>query len=206
MAHPDDRSRAGRRERAARTGRAHGIGAAELASGRRIDLGPHRLAGQLHPVADPQNRQAQLEDRRIALGRSGFVDTRRPAREDQGQRVQLANALGRDVVADDPRKRMPLANPARDELDILSTEIKDQYGSRRRVGIRHELLSCKDQGTAESFVECTYRFVHQAYQTRSGLHNSPNRRPPNLAMAGAFWRFCAFLARPHLQSSIPETS
>ena len=102
------------------------FGAAELAGRVALDLAPHRLAGQLHPVADPQDRQPQLEDRRIALRRSGLVDTRRTAREDQGQRVELANPLGRDVVADDPREGMPLANPARDELDILSTEIEDQ--------------------------------------------------------------------------------
>ena len=176
VAHPDDRlardvveERLGRVQHAA-------LGAAELAGRRRIDLGPHRLAGQLHPVADPQDRHAQLEDRRIALRCPGLVDARRPAREDQGQRVQLANSLGRDVVADDPRKRMPLAHPARDELDVLSTEIQDQYGTCRRVGIRHELLSWKDEETSRLRRNVPIDFVHQVYQKRPGLHNSANSR------------------------------
>ena len=33
-------------------------------------------------------------------------------------------------MADDPRKGMPLANPTRDELNILSTEIEDQVPGR----------------------------------------------------------------------------
>ena len=54
---------------------------------------------------------------------------------------ELADPLGRDVVADDPRERMPLAHPARDELDVLRTEIEDEYRPFRRVGIRHLRLS-----------------------------------------------------------------
>ena len=63
------------------------------------------------------------------MGRARLVDARRPAGKDDRQRVQLADSLCRDVVADDPREGMPLANPARDELDVLGTEIKDEYGA-----------------------------------------------------------------------------
>jgi hypothetical protein len=40
-------------------------------------------------------------------------------------------------VADNPREGMTLTNPARDQLDVLGTEIEDQNRTRRGVGIRH---------------------------------------------------------------------
>ena len=75
------------------------------------------------------------------MRRTGLVDARRPAGEDQGQRVQLADPLGRDVVADDPREGMPLANPPGDELDVLRAEIEDQDGPRRGIKRLHDDLS-----------------------------------------------------------------
>ena len=184
MAHPDGRFlRDVAKERLGRIQHMT-LGAAELACRRRVDLAPQHLAGQLHPVADPQDRQPQLEDRRIALRRPGFVNTRRPARENQGERVQLANPLGRDVMADDPRKRMTLANPASNELHILSTEIKDQYGSRRRVGIRHELLS-ENLRTCRYRSKNTYRFVHQILSNRRRTAQLTNMARKDMSRASS---------------------
>ena len=94
------------------------------------------------------------------FGAAGLVNTRRPARENQGERVELANSLGRNVMTDDPGKRMPLAHAASDELHILGTKIEHQYRSRGRVGIRHESLSAKS-ANLPFISQDTYRFVHQ---------------------------------------------
>ncbi len=102
-----------------------------------MDLAPEGLARQLHPVADPQDRHAQREDRRIAAGAPGSYTLDGPPERIKRQRVELPHPLGRDVVADDPRKGVPLADPPRDELDVLGPEIKHQYGTRCRVVIRH---------------------------------------------------------------------
>ncbi len=74
------------------------FGAAELTRRRGLDPGPHRLAGQLHPVADPQDRQAQLEDRRVAMRSARLVDARRAAREDRAP-AGSARARARAVMS-----------------------------------------------------------------------------------------------------------
>jgi hypothetical protein len=43
-------------------------------------------------------------------------------------------------VADDPGERMVLANPARDELDVLGAEIEDEHGAFCWIGIGHEQI------------------------------------------------------------------
>ena len=115
--------------------------AAEFAARRvGLDRDAHRLADQLHAVADAQDRHAQLEDRRIAVRSAGLVNAGRAAGEDDRQRIELADSFRGDVVADDPREGMMLANPARDELDVLGAEIEDEDGSFCRIGIRHERI------------------------------------------------------------------
>ena len=79
-----------------------------------------------------------------------LVNARRAAGENDRQRIQLADALRRDVVADDPRKGMAFANPARNELDVLGTEIEDENGSLSRIGICHEAFLA-GKGTAETW-------------------------------------------------------
>ena len=67
------------------------------------------------------------------MRRAGLVHAPGTAREDQGQRVQLPHAFGRDVVADDPGEGVPLADPACDELDVLCSKVEDQNRSRRGI-------------------------------------------------------------------------
>ena len=81
------------------------------------------------------------------MRRTGLVHAARTAGEDQGQRVQLPDPLGRDVVADDPREGVPLADPPCDELDVLCSEVEDQDGSRRGIDELHELLRSSGKET-----------------------------------------------------------
>ena len=136
VAHPDDRLMRDVVEQRLVRVEDTALGPPELAPRRvRLDLAPHRLADQLHAVADAENGNVQAKNGRVAVGGTRLVDARRAAREDQRQRVERADTFRRDVVANDPSERVPLADPTRDELDVLRTEIEDQYRSRCDVGI-----------------------------------------------------------------------
>src|SRR5208337_922723 len=131
VAHPD--GGVVRKTMEERLGRVENLAfrAAEFSTGRApggvgsLDFTAQHLGRQLHAVADSQNRNAHPKERRITVGRSCLVDGAGATRENQSQRVELAYALGRDVVPDDPRKGMPLANAPRDELNVLGAEVED---------------------------------------------------------------------------------
>ena len=88
------------------------LGPAVFAGRRACDAAAQGLALQLHAVADAQHGDAQAEDGRVALAAPRLVDARRPAGEDQSPRPDLADPLGRDVVADDFAVDLLLRGPA----------------------------------------------------------------------------------------------
>ncbi len=73
-----------------------------------------------------------------------FVDAGRPPRKDQCKRIELTHAGSRDVVTDNLGIRVPLADPPRDELDVLGPEIENEHGTCRRAEIRHGLPLKRD--------------------------------------------------------------
>src|SRR6185437_380872 len=85
-----------------------------------------RLAGQLHPVADAEDGDVQIEDARVAVRRAGRVDACRPTREDDAARLQLGHALRAQVVPDELAEDVLFPDPARDELAVLGAEVKNQ--------------------------------------------------------------------------------
>ncbi len=116
---------------------------------------------------------------RVAVGRARLVHARRPAREDQGQRVELADPLGRDVVPDDPREGVPLAHPAGDELDVLGAEIEDQNGPRRGIGI-HGYSAFATGAEAIRARRTFVRAIHDWLAAPpEAIANSPPRTPPS---------------------------
>ncbi len=150
VTHPDDNlTRDILKQRLSRIDHAAG-GAAELACRGRNDLGTQIQARQLHPVANPQDRHAQREDPRIAAGSAGFVDAGRSPRKNQGERVELAHALGRNVMTDNPRIGVPFADAPGDQLNVLGPEIENEHGTRRRVEIRHGVPSDHDSIRVEN--------------------------------------------------------
>ncbi len=151
VAHPDDRVGGDVAEERVLLVEHATVGAAVLAAGRvGLDAGPQRVGGKLQAVADPQDRDAELEELRVAFRGAGLIHAPRSAREDQGQRIELADTLGRDVVPDDPREGVPLTHPTRDELHVLRAEIQDEHGPRRRTSFRHEPPFPGDQGSPGS--------------------------------------------------------
>ena len=74
------------------------------------------------------------KDLRIELRRALVVNAGRPAGEDDAVRLQRRDFLRRDVEANDLRIDLALANPPRDDLGVLRTEIEDEnlgMGGRR---------------------------------------------------------------------------
>ena len=101
------------------------LGSTVLAGRRAFDLAAERFAGELHAVADAEDRDAEPKKFDVALRRAGFVDAARTAGEDDPFGRDLAESGGRDVVADDFAVDLLFADAAGDELRVLRTEVED---------------------------------------------------------------------------------
>src|SRR5262249_50082776 len=73
---------------------------------------------------------------------TGIVDAGGAAGENQAARLQLGDALGRKIVADQLAEDVQLAHPASDELGVLRAEIQDQDALALGRGNGIDSLSC----------------------------------------------------------------
>ena len=96
---------------------------------------PELLGHDLESVADSQDWDSELDDSRVERRRTGFVDARRTARQDDGERLLVSNFCGRDGVRHDLAVHVRFSNASRNQLRILSAKINDENGSvsRHRV-------------------------------------------------------------------------
>jgi len=126
MAHPD--LGVSRHARKQGVGGEHVAGCPTILPGLRLPHGAAQcLACQLHAVADAEHGDAEAKNARITLRGAGFVDARRPAREDDALGVEFADPVGRDVVPHDLAIHILLPHPAGDELGILRPEIEHEH-------------------------------------------------------------------------------
>src|SRR5262249_32495770 len=118
------------------------VGPAKFAADAWTHLPAKGLASELHPIADAENGNAEIENRRIALRRVGGIDAGRAAREDQAGRLHLRHARGRQVVTHELAEDILFAPPPGDQLAVLRAEVEDQdaFILRRR---RHGMLSVR---------------------------------------------------------------
>ncbi len=114
------------------------VGAAELAAVGVRDLGAHDLAGELHAVADAQDRDAEAENLGVASRRAVVVHRGGATREDDALRVERAEFRGGDRRGDQHRVRAGLADSAADELGGLAAEVENGHDLvvRERLGCR----------------------------------------------------------------------
>ena len=110
------------------------IGMAELAVRRPRQRAAQDLRHELHAVADAEHRHAQLEQRVVAVRRAGLVDAHRPAREDDAGRLPAGDLGGRRAEREDLGVDVQLAEPPRDELGVLRSEVEDQDDLMRHGG------------------------------------------------------------------------
>ena len=92
------------------------------------DLAPQRLHGDLHAVADPEDRDAEIEDRGVDRRGALLVDAGGAAGEDDAARFFRQDLRGGDVEGNDLAVDVALANAPRDELAILGAEVEDEDG------------------------------------------------------------------------------
>ena len=86
------------------------------------------LHHQLHAVTNPQHRDAQLPDRRIAERRALLVDRIGTTAEEDAARSQGAELLSGGGVAHHQREDLGLAHTAGNQLRVLRAEIENDNG------------------------------------------------------------------------------
>ena len=102
------------------------LGPAVLARLGRLHLPAEDLRPELHAVADAEDRDAEVEDARVAARGVGLVNAARAAGEDQALGVELLEFVDGDVGPDQLAVDALLADPAGDELGVLRAEIEDR--------------------------------------------------------------------------------
>src|SRR5688572_18224717 len=100
----------------------------KLPMARAAHLPTQHLRHQLHAVANAQQRDAKLEDLRVAPRRSCLRDAHWPAGEDDPGSVRSPELLNRCVERDDLGVDRELTQTTSDELRVLRTEIQDENG------------------------------------------------------------------------------
>ena len=125
MAHPADRIflHRGKQQAVRLQANRH---AAVLTLFRGHDMAAEHFGHQLRAVADAEDRQAQLENSRVAARRGGSEDAVRAAGKDDapvlaGNDPFHGRGIGQDFAVD-----MVVADPAGDQLVILAAKIKNQ--------------------------------------------------------------------------------
>src|SRR5688572_13013534 len=89
---------------------------------------------QLHPVADAEDRAADLEQRRIASRGARVGHAFWSPRQDDADRLARLNDLGWRVRRPDLRVHRQLAKTPRDQLCVLRPEIENDDGLMAHEG------------------------------------------------------------------------
>ena len=114
------------------------LGAPELAHLGLLDAPAQLVHEQLHAVADPHHRHAQLEQAALQAGSPVGVDRRGPAREDDAARAAARHLLERHVVGQKLAEDPAVADAARDQLAVLPAVVEHYdllLGRERRGGL-----------------------------------------------------------------------
>ena len=102
----------------------------------RLDLAAEVLGHQLHPVADAERRDAELEHAGVDVGRAVCVDGGRATREDQRGGVACSHLGGGQSMRDELGVHARLADPPCDQLAVLAAEVEHEHRPLLRTGLR----------------------------------------------------------------------
>ena len=114
--------------------------AAELAHLGALDAAAEREHQRLHPVADAEHGDPELEQLGIEPRRAGRVDGGGAAGEDQALRGAPADLRGADVVRQQLGEHPALAHAAGDQLRVLAPEVEHQHLVVRDGALERQLL------------------------------------------------------------------
>jgi hypothetical protein len=101
------------------------LGAAELADLGALDLAAEREHERLHPVADAQHGDAELEQLGVETGRSLRVHGGGAAGEDQPLRLAPPHLVDADVMRQQLAEHPALAHATGDQLRVLAAVVED---------------------------------------------------------------------------------
>src|SRR4051794_28431273 len=104
-----------------------------LAAHTSADLTAELLSDQLGAVADPEDRDAELVDRRVERWRTLHVHALRTAGQDDRRRLAQRQVGSGDAMRDDLAVHVELADSTGDELGVLGAEVDDEH--RVAVGV-----------------------------------------------------------------------
>ena len=110
------------------------LGPAVLAAHPAADGAAELLGDELGAVADAEDRDAEVVDRRVERRRTVDVHALRAAGEDQRRGSPGGDLGGRDAVGHDLGVHRQLADAAGDQLGVLGAEVDDEDGVRVRQG------------------------------------------------------------------------
>ena len=96
---------------------------AELFQGCRRDLAAQVVRHRLHPVADAENRQAEVIDGSVYLRCPLVIDGRRTAGQDQADRITRLDDVQGRVVGQDLAVDVAFPDAPGDELGVLRPEV-----------------------------------------------------------------------------------
>src|SRR3954447_157624 len=99
--------------------------APELADLRALDAPAERQRHELHPVADAEHRDAELEQLGIQARRALGAHGPPPAAQDQALRRAPRHLVGAHVVGQQLAEHAALAHTPRDELRVLAAVVQD---------------------------------------------------------------------------------
>ena len=126
VAHPDGGLGRVAAEERVRVGHGERGPAVFAGVGPAADFAAEVMGEELHAVADAEDGDAEVEQGRVELRGVRLVHARRPAGEDDALRVELPDAIGREIAADDLTEDVQLPHPPGDELGELRAEVEDE--------------------------------------------------------------------------------
>src|SRR5579872_5214643 len=89
------------------------------------------LGHQLHPVANPEDRNARIPNFWIGARGIGLIDAGGPTGENKAFGLALLNLFQRSAKWENFAIDFGLAHPSRNELSVLRTEVEnDNHRSR----------------------------------------------------------------------------
>src|SRR5207302_6643928 len=98
-----------------------------------LDLAAQRVRNPLHPVANPEYGNPQRQHFWIALRRPRVIHRAWPAGQNNPCRLELSDFFYRRRARQDGGKNLLLANPARNELGVLSAEVENHHAPEFRL-------------------------------------------------------------------------
>jgi hypothetical protein len=137
VAHPDDLLAGQVAEQHAALGLGPQGGAAVLPDPGRLDPAAQDPGHGLLAVAEPEDRDAQLQQARVEGGGARLVHRLGAAGQDQGLGAVGADRLRVDVAGDDLGEDVAFADAAGDELGVLGAEVEHQDGVVAGCRSRH---------------------------------------------------------------------